>query len=517
MTISPSSLAAGIGVSANNTPFAVAALNVPRKVLVVASPLAANEGSFTELTPELVTNVGYHANKAGRRSAAAKMLTWIRETYDGELWYMPLFEPNAPTAATGHIVFAGTCTAAGQLHLYLGSEKIDGINIAIGDDGENVVDKIVAAVTAQVDLPATCVKNATPEQVDFTAASAGPFGNFQFSFNLGFEEYMPAGITATITDMTGGAGVADLESALDALGADDEQNGAGFTAIVHINGSDTTSLNDLSTWNGLGNTVSGNWGKLVHKPVRSLIADTAAGSGGLSTLIALGNGRKETDRTSGCVAVPGSPSSPYEIAAKVVGIMEQIAAQRPEENYVGQVIPGIYPGAVADRWTSSYDNRDTATKAGITATRVEGTSVLLSNVVTFYHSAAIQVSSNGYREMRNIAILQNLLYSLYSEFGSVKWQGFTIVADPAKVSNAVNREKVRSIESVRTALNSLADDFESKAWIYDAAFTKTLLKEESYIAIREASDGFNIVFPCRLSGVGNIIDLALNFDINIAK
>ena len=517
MTINDSSLAAGVGISANNTPFTSAALNVPRKVLVCATVLAANEGNFTENIPELVTNVAYHANKAGRGSAAAKMLEWIREVYDGELWLAPMFEPDTPTASTGDIVFAGTCTAAGTLYCYVGGHLIEGVSVAIGDDGEDVVDKLVAAVTANPDLPVSCVKNGvTAEQADFTAKSAGPFGDFTLQFNLGFGEEMPAGITATPTDMASGAGLATLQDVLDELGLDDDQNEDYYTALVHINGQDTTTLDALSTWNGIGNTISGNWGKLVHRPLRSMVADTVAGSGGLSALITLGGNRKEGDRTSGCVAVPGSPNSEHEIAAKIVGIMEQIASLRPEENYVGQILPGIFPGDVADRWSSNYDSRDTATKAGITATVVKGASVKLSNVVSFYHSVAIPVSSNGYREMRNIAILQNLLYSLDAEFQSSRWTGITIVADVSAVANAVNREKVRSVENVRSTLNKLADLFTEKAWLYSADFTKDLLKESGYIAIRGTSDGFNIVFPCQLSGIGNIVDLQLAFDINLA-
>lgn len=519
MTIVDSSLAAGVGVSANNTPFTVAALNVPRKVLVIASPLSANEGNFTENVPELVTSVGYHANKAGRGSAAAKMLAWVREVYDGELWLMPAFEPGGAGAATGDITFSGTCTAAGVLHLYIGGEKVQNINIAIDDDGENVQEKVVVAVTAQSDLPVSAAENGvTPETVDFTAKSLGPFGDLKISVNLGFQEELPAGISVdSITNMTGGTGVVTMATVLAALGVDDDQNEDFYTAIAHINGQDATSLAALSSWNGLGNTVSGNWGKLVHRPLRSLVGDNVAGSAGLADLITLGGTYKETDRTSGCVAVPDSPNSMDEIAAKTIGIMEQIAATRPEENYVGQTLPGVFPGdPTTDRWTSSYSSRDTATKAGITATRAKGGGVKLSNVVSFYHSDAVPVSSNGYREMRNIAVLQNMLYSIDAEFDSAKWQGCTIVEDIALVSNAVNREKVRSVESVRSTLNKLADAFEAKAWIYSAAFTKEKLKESGYITIRDNSDGFNIVFPCQLSGVVNIIDFQLAFDINLA-
>lgn len=518
MTITESSLAAGIGISANNTPFTSAALNVTRKILAVGSVLAANEGNFTENVPELVTNVAYHANKAGRGSAAAKILEWIRAGgFDGELWLAPTFE-DSWTQSTGSQVFAGTATAAAPLHMYVGGHKIKNINIEIGDDGENVQEKVVLAVAADPDLPFTAVENGvTPEQVDLTAKSGGPWADFSIDFNLGFNEELPAGITlGTTTDMTSGAGITTLQDVLDELGLDDDQNENYFTAIVHMNGQDTTTLNALSTWNGLGNTISGNWGKLVHRPLRSIVGDNAAGSSGLSALVTLGGNRIETDRTSGCVAVPGSPNCPAEIAAKTVAIMEQIASMRPEENYVGQILPDVFPGNVADRWTSSYDSRDTATKAGITATTVKGGVVKLSNVITFYHSVTIPVSSNGYREMRNIAVLQNILYSLGAEFESSNWVGFTIVEDIAEVSNAINRQKCRSVENVRSTLNKLADAFAQKAWLYNASFTKEKLKEDGYIAIRGTSDGFNIVFPVLLSGVGNIIDLQLAFDINLA-
>jgi phage tail sheath gpL-like len=517
MTINDSSLAAGVGVSANNTPFTSAALNVTRKVLVCAQVLPANEGNFTENVPEIVTNVAYHANKAGRGTAAAKMLEWVREVYDGELWLAPQFE-DAFTQSAGDITFAGTCTAAGTLHLYIGGHKIPNINIEIGDDGETVQEKVVTAVAANPDLPVTAVEDGvTAEQVDFTAKSGGVFGDFSIQTNLGFNEELPAGITiASTTQMTGGAGVPTLQDVLDELGIDDDQNENFFTALVHVNGQDSTTLNALSTWNGVGNTISGNWGKLVHRPLRSIVGDIAAGSAGLTALLTLGGGRKETDRTSGCVAVPDSPNSADEIAAKTIGIMEQIAAVRPEENYVGQVLPGVWPGDVADRWTSSYTNRDTATKTGITATTVKGGEVKLSNVITFYHSVAIPVTSNGYREMRNISVLQNLLDNIATEFESVTWQGFTIVEDKSEVSNAVNREKVRDLENVRSTLNGLADLFYQKAWLYNSSFTKDKLKEGGYISIRTSSDGFNMVFPCLLSGVGNIIDFQLAFDINLA-
>lgn len=515
MTISQSSLAAGVGASAVNTVFQASAENVPRKILVIGTPDPTLESNLTENVPEIVTNSAHAANRYGRGFGLSLLIQWLSEVFTGEIWAAPQFEDSF-TQSTGNILFAGTCTVAGQLHLYIGSKKVANINIDVGDDGENVQEKVVAAMALDSDLPLTSVENGTtPEQADFTAKSGGPFGDFNLGFNYGFQEDFPAGISATVTNMSGGAGLGTIASVLAAMGVDDDQNEEHFTAIIHMYGQDTTSLDALSNWNGIGNTVTGNYGKLVARPVRSLVGDTAAGSSGLTALLTLGGNRKEADRTSGVIPVPGSPSHADEIAAKAVGIMERIAADRPEENYKGQILPSIIPGAVADRWASSYDNRDTAKKAGIGATTVDGNSVKLADVVTFYHSDDIPVANNGYREMRNISIVQNLVHSIKTNFQSTRWQGCTIVEDVTEISNLLSRQKARSLGMVLDDLLDLTDDFNGHAWII-GSYTRTKLLEGDYIALRGNSDGFDVVLPVYLTAPCNIFDIQVAFDINLS-
>lgn len=515
--MNPSSLAAGVGVSVFNTNFAVPGTDLPRKIAVIGLVDPTLESGLTENVAEIVVNPAHAAVRYGRGFGLAKLIEWLSDVFTGEIWAVPQFE-NTPTQSTGNILFDGTCTKAGMLHLYVGGHKVQNINIAVGDGGENMQEKVVAAIALNPDLPVTAAENgSTPEQADFTAKSGCADWDFDLGFNYGFNEEYPEGITTpVVTAMSGGAGLGVMADALNGMGLADNQNLNGYTAIVHMNGQDTTSLDALSNWNGIGNEISGNYSKSVSRPVRSLVGDTVAGSSGLSALLTLGGNRKEADRTSGCVPVPGSPNHPCEIAAKVVGIMEEISSVRPEENYVGRIIPGIIPGDVDDNWCADYDDCDTAIKTGIGFTDIKGSSVVLGNVISFYHSDAIPVASNGYREMRNIAIIQNFLYYVRTNFQSENWKGTSIVADKAKVTNVTNRQKARSLSDVIDDLISLVTVFESKAWVWSAQWTIDKLKEGGYVAIRDASNGFDVVLPLLLSIINNVDDIQIQFDANVA-
>jgi hypothetical protein len=192
--------------------------------------------------------------------------------------------------------------------------------------------------------------------------------------------------------------------------------------------------------------------------------------------------------------------------------------RRAEEAYVSTLLTGVRPGDKADRWTASYDSRDTAVQSGISPTLVEGGNVLLQNVVSFYRPASVPVTSNGYREMVNISKLQNILDSQKVNFSREKWQNVSIVADASKVTNPASRLKARDISSVLDDVLQLAKSWEGLAWIADFDFTADKLKaDSSLITVRTGGDGFTIIIPIILSGIGNIIVTETQFDISFAS
>jgi phage tail sheath gpL-like len=373
---------------------------------------------------------------------------------------------------------------------------------------------IVSAITADAKLPVTAA--AVDEVVTITSKSAGPWGNdISIRFNINPGDAYPSGVSAVVVDMTGGSGTPDIGPALDALGTGDDANEDWFTELVHGYGRVTAVLDDISTYVGAGNDFLGLYDKLVGRPFRSLTGDTVAGSAGLAALVAFSVNRK-LDRANGIVAAPGSAMHPSELAAQTLGHMARVNNDRAAQSYIGVTIIGGHIGDKADRWTSDYDNRDTAVKAGISPTRVINGALTLQNVISFYRPDSVPVSSNGYRSMRNISILQNILYNVRVNFEQEKWRGISIVSDTARVVNATDRQKARDLDSVIDDLIALAKSFEEKAWIYTAQFTIDRLKVDGAVSIRSGTTGFDATLAILLSGEGAILDAMVQFDTSIA-
>jgi phage tail sheath gpL-like len=376
---------------------------------------------------------------------------------------------------------------------------------------------VIAAITADKTLPVTAaVDGAIAGKVIITAKSKGPFGNgITLDFNLGYGQALPTGVVAAVTAMSAGAGVPVMATALAALGTGDDANEAYFTDVVHGYGSDTTTLDAISAYVGAGNDFTGLYSKTVARPFRALFGDTAAGSGGLAALVAIADARK-LDRANGVLVVPGSANHPAEIAAQAIGHMARTNQDVVAQGFAGIPMIGVHTGDKADRWTSQYDNRDTAVKGGISTTQVRNGVVTLQNIVTFYRPDSVPVTSNGYRSMRNIAIVQNMLYNVGLNFMQEKWQGVLIVADTSRVTNTLDRQKARDTGSVIDDLVALVRSFEAHGWIFEAAFTINKLKQLGAVTIRPGATGFDNILSVIFSGEGGILDTTVEFDTSLA-
>jgi phage tail sheath gpL-like len=342
----------------------------------------------------------------------------------------------------------------------------------------------------------------------------GIYGEFvKISFNEDFGQEFPVGLSVVVTQPTGASGgiVPGDSNFFNILGLDDEQNEKFFTDLVISTPYTSTILDRISQWNGIGNDFNGNYAKLVQRPLRCLFGDIEAGSTGYNNLLSLGNDRKN-DRTNGILAVPGSPNHPQEIAAFVLGDAARINNRNAAEHYSNDFLTGVWPGAPEDRWTSSYNSRDRAVKAGISPTIYEDGAVKLQNIVTFYHPDSIPSTSNGYRSMRAISVLQNLTNSVKVTFKQEKWQRISIVEDVEEVTDLVAKQKVKDKRAVENEVIALARAWAKRGWIYSADFTINRISTGNYVQIRAGGTGFDIVIPVILSGEVWILDTLIQFD-----
>lgn len=512
MTITPSSLAAGNLVSVQNEQFAVGVSVIPQKNVIIGT---FDEDTYTSIVPNVPIRV-YSAEDVGAQTGFGFMLHRLAmkafKPGKVETWIIPQYEGGSdPDQATGSLDFtASTGVTAGTIAFYAANERVS-ITTTAGQTAAAIATALIAAINAKIEMPVTASSGGSGI-VTLTSKSGGTWGNFITSaFSLGTDEELPSGVACTITQLSGGAGIPDIQDALDALGTGDAQNEGNFTNLIHGYGIDTTTLDAISTYNGVGNTFIGNYKKEVARPFRSLVGHVTAQSAGLSAILAIAANRR-LDRTNGVICAPGSYDHPSEIAAQVIGVMAVTNSIRAEEGYIDKYLDGVSIGAVADRWTNDYDNRDQAVQGGVGTTFVKNGALTLQNVITFYRPADVAPSSNGYRAMRNISIIQNMLYNYRLNFERDKWKGISIVSDTAKVANVTSREKARDTDAVIDDLVALADAFAENAWIYESDYSKHNLD----VTLRSGLTGFDITLPVILSGEGGIYNSVITFDTSIA-
>jgi phage tail sheath gpL-like len=511
-------LAAYVGSAVKNAQFQPVANVKPRKIFITGTydPTIL---TVVEDEPQRV----FSAEQVGAETGFGFMLHRLaQKVFEGsqgiECYYTAQSEAGGAAASAGSIDFTGTAgVLAGTIALYIANDRV-AVNVADGVLPAAIVSDLVDAINANDDLPVTAAINVTPEIIDITAKSKGPWGDrISLKFNLQTGDVLPTGVTQVTTPMAGGSGVPDINEVLTALGTGDLANETDLTDHVHGYGQDTTTLDALSTYNGVGNDFIGLYSKTVARPFRSLTGDVTAGSGGLTSLIALGDGRK-LDRTNGVIGAPGSASHPEEIAALAIGIMARLNNKRAEETAINQILSGVDVGATGDRWTNDLDTgRDPAVKAGISPTMVKNGVLTLQNVVSFYHPDDVAVTSNAFRSMRNISILQNILDAQKANFEREFWQGYSIVEDRALVVNSVSNQKARDTDDVKADLSTLIELFESNAWIYTASFSLDQLADDpNSVVIRPATNGFDNNIKLLLSGEGAILDTVSEVDTSIA-
>lgn len=517
-TIFPTSLAAAKAIGIENIRFAPIAETLPRKILIIGKYDRDLTDEIEKWVPRRISSPEEAGGLYGFGTEIYRLAKWVFSGSNGvETWVSPdpdwVYLDTTPDEAWGSISVTATGVLAGTLHLYIAGEYVP-VAVNNDDTGEDIENAIVAAINADKTLPvigSTTIPSSG--QANTRSRNRSTYGNYtKITFNEDYGQEFPIGVSVVVVQPTGGTGPLLIEKTLEKLGLNDEQNENYFTDLVHSDANLTTALDEISDWNGVGNLFVGNYGQLIQRPLRCLVGDTTAGSTGFNDLISLGDSRK-LDRTNGVIAVPGSPNHPSEIAALALGIAARINNQNAAEGFSDEILPGIWPGAPDDRWTSSYNSRDLAVKAGISPTvKGKGGTVKLQNLVTFYHPDNVPQDSNGYRSMRAISVLQNISNSVRETFALEKWQRISIVENVENVTSLTARQKVKDKRAVEAEIVALAEAWEANSWIYSASFTINRIKTGNYVEIRPGGTGFNVTIPVILSGEMWILDSLIQFD-----
>jgi phage tail sheath gpL-like len=515
MPVYPSSLAAANVVGLQNEQYAVSAGVLAQKNVIIGT---FDEDTFISITENVPIRV-YSAEDVGGKTGYGFMLHRLAKAAfrpgKVETWIIPQLEGGSdPATAVGEFDFSASADVqAGTLYLYIAGDLVR-VTVAEDDSADDIGEAVEDAINNDDDLPVTASNAAGV--VTITSKSGGDWGD-DITLAIGnqndpYTAVYPTGVACTVTAMTGGSGVPDIEDALDALGTGDNQNERFFTNLIHGYGADTTTLNTISTYNGIGNDFVGNYRKEIARPFRSLVGDTTDGSAGLTAALAFALLRRETDRTNGKVCAPGSYNHPQEIAAQVLGAMAVLHSTYPQVGMIDQILDGVWAGVGANRWTDDYDNRDLAVKGGLSTTLSKNGILTMQNIDTFFRPTTIPAESNYFRQMKNISIAQNVLYNWKQNFESTKWKGIYIVEDVTEVTDTTAKLRARDVETVKDDVIALIDAFVGLGWIYQGDWSKT----QFTVQLRAGLTGFDIYCPLIPSGEGGIFNTLIGMDTSIA-
>ncbi len=525
--------AEGLSTSIENVIFSPSISVLERKALIIASYDETNKTSVVE-------NTVYKYNsdsEVGSDSGFGFMAHRLAKAFHRQAPNLPIdviYQPEGATPAKsdGLLLFSfevrspvlTTTPRAGIIHLYVNNDHVP-INVSKGlslsEVGDLVEEAIgVAGATNISELPITAVN--TAGSVATTAKSSGPWGDkIKLSINLNYGEEMPDGLVCTITPMSGGVSVPDIQDALDALGTGDNQNLNWYTAIGHGYLLDSDTLTALSEYNGLGNEEIGNYDGLVARPFNAYTGDTDEDDdppiGVFPTALATIGLNNKNDRTNVIATCPGSVNHPSEIAMQFMAANEKSAGIRPEETIEGTILSGVRIGS-GNQWNSHYSQRSLAVKSGISTTKRENGSVVIGDIITLYHPDNVPFNNNGYRDIVSNNKTQNILNSKKLWFGSSDWKGITLVDDASKVTNAISKEKIKDLTMITGSVIQLVHEWEGYAWIYSASFTveKIIANPTQYISFREDGLGFNIIIPVIYSANGKIRSIKTQFDVSLS-
>ncbi|MCP1290933.1 phage tail sheath subtilisin-like domain-containing protein [Chromobacterium sp. S0633] len=363
-----------------------------QRALIIGQITAAGTGVAN--VPVISQGVSDAQTVGGQNSMLALMTAKYRQNDQfGEVWYLPLADNAGALAATGTITIGGAPTANGTLYLYVGGVRY-AIPVLTTQTSAQIATSIANIIGADAACPVTAA--AAGSVVTLTAVNKGPCGN-DIDLRMNYQgpiggEQLPAGVSVTIAQMSGGATAPDMTTALANLGD------MPFDFIV-CPFNDATSLNALQS---LLNDQTGRWSysKQLYGHV------FAAYRGTLGAQTTLGTTRNNQHET--IIGFNDSPTPNWLWAAALAGAAAVSLRADPATPLQTVAIQGVLAPPLQSRFVLS--DRNTLLFDGISTFMVgqDGT-VYIENLITSYQKNAFGNPDNSYLEVETLFTLMYVL------------------------------------------------------------------------------------------------------------
>jgi phage tail sheath gpL-like len=193
------------------------AQNQPFKAVVIGQLLST--GTKANLDLSRVTSAKQAELFYGKGSMLHEMFeAWFANNAFTEVYGLALSDLAEGVEAAGSIKFAGAPTKAGIALFRICGYKVN-VAVTTSDTPATLATKLVTAITASAPSVTAVVNGVDTSKVDITYKHKGLVGNY-LDIRQGYyddEKGLPAGLTSTIVQFTGGVGNPDITTALATL------------------------------------------------------------------------------------------------------------------------------------------------------------------------------------------------------------------------------------------------------------------------------------------------------------
>lgn len=393
---------------------------VSQRALIIGQITAA--GTAVPGIPVVSQGVADAAAIGGAGSMLHLMVqAYRRNDMFGELWCLPIADAAGATAAAGTVTFTAPASANGTLTLYVAGTPV-AMPVLPTQTITQLATALAAAINATPGLPVSAA--AAAGVVTLTALNKGPCGN-DVDLRLNYQgtrggESMPAGLAATIVQMTGGATAPALAAALANLG----DTSFDFIACPYT---DAASLGAIA---GLLNDTSGRWSWSSQLYGHAF----AAARGTVGTLTTLGVSRN--DQHTSIIGYNDSPTPSWQWAAALTGAVAASVRSDPALPLQTVRLEGVLAPPLASRFQLS--DRNTLLYDGIsTFTAGDDGSVAIENLITTYQKNGAGSPDDSYLQVETLFTLAYVLRALKSVVTS-KYARVKLADNSTRIAGAPN-------------------------------------------------------------------------------